>query len=56
MNGDMQQGRDSASRTAAFTVRVAGMVTAGVVVALAVAPEALARLTANHNETVLTLD
>ena len=44
------------ARAAALKVRVAGVLTASVVVSLALAPEALARLAVNHNETVLTLD
>jgi hypothetical protein len=37
-------------------VRVAGSVGTGVVIALALAPEALAKLASNHNETMLDND
>jgi hypothetical protein len=37
-------------------MRVAGALTAGVVVSLVLAPQALAAINPNHNETVLTLD
>jgi hypothetical protein len=56
MNGDMQHGQDGASRAAALKARVAGIVTAGVVVGLVLTPEALAGISMNHNETVLALD
>jgi hypothetical protein len=55
MVGDMRHGDEHVSR-AALKIRVAGIVTAGVVVSLVLAPEALARISANHNETVLMLD
>jgi hypothetical protein len=56
MNGDMQDRQDGVPRAAAFKARVAGMLTAGVVVSLVLAPEALAKLASNHSETVLALD
>jgi hypothetical protein len=37
-------------------VKVAGTVGTGVAIALALAPEALAKLAANHNETMLVED
>jgi hypothetical protein len=43
-------------RAAALKMRVAGIVGVGVVVSLVLAPEALARIISNHNETVLVLD
>jgi hypothetical protein len=56
MNADTQHGNEDVPRAAALKARVAGILTAGVVVSLVLAPDALARLTANHNETVLALD
>ena len=57
MNGDTQHRDESAARVrAALKTRVAGILTASVVISLALAPEALARIALNHNETVLTLD
>ena len=55
MKSDVQHRDEHVSR-AALKLRVAGILTAGVAVSLVLAPEALARLTANHNETVLALD
>ncbi|MCA1678069.1 MAG: hypothetical protein LC790_03700 [Actinobacteria bacterium] len=60
MNGDTQHrdGRTAPVAAAALKTRVAGILTASMVISLALAPEALAfaRIAANHNETVLTLD
>jgi hypothetical protein len=56
MNGDAVQRDESPRVTTALKLRVAGVMTAGVVISLALAPEALARIAMNHNETVLTLD
>jgi uncharacterized membrane protein len=55
MTGDMQQ-RDERVSRAALKARVVGIVTVSVVVSLVLAPEALAALSNNHNETVLALD
>ncbi|MEA2150037.1 MAG: hypothetical protein QOD69_1867 [Solirubrobacteraceae bacterium] len=55
MAGDMQQSDEHVSRVA-LKARVAGIVTAGVVVGLVLAPEALAMISLNHNETVLALE
>jgi hypothetical protein len=55
MNGDMKR-RDVNVSRAAFKARIAGTLTAGVVVSLVLAPEALAMINPNHNETVLSLD
>jgi hypothetical protein len=55
MNGDLQHGDEHVSRVA-FKARIAGVVTAGVVVGLVLVPDALAALSNNHNETVLRLD
>jgi hypothetical protein len=51
---DMQYDEEHISR-AALKTRVAGIVTAGVVVSLVLAPEALAVISPNHNETVLAI-
>ena len=57
MDGEAQHRDEGAARaTAALKTRVAGVLTASVVISLALAPEALARIAVNHNETVLTLD
>jgi hypothetical protein len=55
MAGVMQQHDEHVSHVA-LKMRVAGVVTAGVAVSLVLAPEALAALTSNHNETVLAVD
>jgi hypothetical protein len=56
MASDMQ--RDERVSRAASKARVAGIVTASVVVSLVLFPaaEALGRISANHNETVLAFD
>ena len=57
MNDDMQHRDERPPRTTALKLRVAGILTAGVVVSLVLVPEALAiRISTNHNETVLALD
>ena len=56
MAGEMQQRDGGVPRTAALKMPVAGVLTAGVVVSLALAPQALAMINPNHNETVLALD
>jgi hypothetical protein len=56
MNDDTQQRHQDVPRAAGLKMRVAGIVTAGVVVSLVLAPEAFARIISNHNETVLSLD
>ena len=57
MNDGAQQHRDEGDlRARALKVRIAAISATGVVVSLAVVPEALARLAVNHNETVLALD
>lgn len=56
MSDDMQHADEGVSRSVALKARLAGVVTTSVVVSLVLAPEALAKLTANHNETVLALD
>jgi hypothetical protein len=56
MNGDTQHCDEDVRRVAGLKTRVAGIVGVGVVVSLVLAPEALARIIANHNETVLALD
>jgi hypothetical protein len=55
MNSDTQQ-RDANASHAALKMRIAGIVTASVVVGFVLAPEALAVISPNHNETVLALD
>jgi hypothetical protein len=56
MASDMQQRGEHVSRTA-LKARVAGIVSAGVVVLVLVpAAEAFGRISANHNETVLAID
>ena len=55
MNGDTQHSDEDVPRAAAVKTRIAGILTASVVVGLVLAPDAFARLTANHNETVLEL-
>lgn len=55
MNGDVN-GQEDVPRAAALKMRVAGILTGGVVVSLVLAPEAFARIISNHNETVLSLD
>ena len=44
-----------APRARALKVRIAGIATTGLVVSLAVVPDALARIALNHSETVLAL-
>jgi ABC-type Mn2+/Zn2+ transport system permease subunit len=56
MNGDTQHCDEDVRRIAGLKMRVAGIVGVGVVVSLVLAPEALARIISNHNETVLVLD
>ncbi|MEA2150644.1 MAG: hypothetical protein QOD69_2474 [Solirubrobacteraceae bacterium] len=56
MAGDKQQPDEERVSRAASKMRVAGIVTAGVVVGLVVAPEALALISPNHNEMVLAVD
>ena len=56
MKEDTAKRDADAPRAAALKARLAGALTASVVVGLALAPDALARLAVNHNETVLTLD
>jgi hypothetical protein len=56
MSRDTQQRDEGTPRTAALKLRVAGIVTAGAVVSLVLAPQALAGISLNHNETVLALD
>lgn len=56
MKKDTAQPAADTPRAAALKARLAGAFTASVVVSLALAPDALARLAVNHNETVLTLD
>jgi hypothetical protein len=56
MTGDAEHRGKGRLGGIALKTRVAGVVAAGAVVSLVLAPEALARLTANHNETVVRLD
>ncbi|MEA2150645.1 MAG: hypothetical protein QOD69_2475 [Solirubrobacteraceae bacterium] len=56
MTGDMQQRDEERVSRAALKARVAGIVTAGVVVSLVLVPDAFARIISNHNETVLAFD
>lgn len=51
-----ERDRDATRAVSAWKVRCAGVMSASVVVSLALAPEALARITLNHNETLLTSD
>jgi hypothetical protein len=55
MAADMKREDEHISR-AALKTRVAGIVTAGVVASLVLAPGALAVISPNHNETVLVFD
>lgn len=53
-NGKVEKVEARAERAAAsIKVKCAGAATAGVMVSLAFAPEALARLAVNHNEILL---
>jgi hypothetical protein len=55
MNPDTRPDDEHVSH-AALKTRVAGIVTTAVVVSLILAPEALALISPNHNETVLVLN
>jgi hypothetical protein len=55
MNSDMKR-RDMNVSRAAFKARIAAALTTGAVVSLVLVSEASARISANHNETVLALD
>lgn len=55
MYDETQHCDEGAHRARALKVRIAGIATTGLVVSLAVVPEALARIAVNHSETVLTL-
>jgi hypothetical protein len=56
MDSDTQQHDECVARGAASKLRVAAIMTAGVMASLVLAPEALAMINPNHNETVLALD
>jgi hypothetical protein len=56
MAGDKQHRDEQRGSRAAAKMRVAGIVSAGVVVSLVLAPPALALISPNHNETVLAAD
>lgn len=55
MKSDVQHPEEHVSH-AALKLRIAGILTAGVAVSLGLAPQALAMISLNHNETVLALD
>lgn len=46
--------RDPVERVKLVSAKAAGVCTAGVLIALALAPEALARISSNHNEVMLS--
>ena len=55
MNDEPNRRGEDDLRAGALKVRIAAISTTGVLVSLAVVPEALARIAVNHSETVVAL-